>query len=427
MKLFRFIFHHPLFRGSFILFLGSVAGSFLNYFFHVFSGRLLSPADYGVLESFFALLYILSVFTGAISLASVRMIGALKDSQVRNGIRALEKKIIALAPIFSVGFLIVSPLLVRFLHVKMPLFYITLAVLFFLGFWGSVYGGAFSSRLRFEAAAGVGVFQSAIKLALVVGLLLLGWQLKGVFLGMILSSALGLLFAFWMIGKFWPRTMDLHLRLPGFWHFSFLALGLNFLATSLYSTDILLVKHFFSSSAAGLYASASVSGKAIFFAATMVLGVAYPLFVKYQRKPRQQRLAFWLTLAFIAGVSVAGIIFFTLFPQLWLSLLYGQRYSEAAPLLPLFALFMGCLAILNLLMQFTLARKDKRGLYFMGFAFAAQIIFILLRHQTLLAIITDSLAAVAAGLLLAIALLFPRRRYFKASQPVFTRKSNSES
>ena len=406
MKLFRFLFHHPLFRGSFILFLGSVAGSLISYFFHVFSGRLLSTANYGILESFLALLYILSVFTGAVSLASVKIIGSLDEGQVRNGIRALERKIIALAPLLSIVFLVFSPLLMHFLHIKTPLFYITLVILFFFGFWGAIYGGAFRSRLRFEVVAGVGVFQAAIKLALVTGLLLLGWQLRGVFWGMIISSLLALLFSFWLVNKFWPLKKPLRLPLNDFWHLSFLSLGLNFLATSLYSTDILLVKHFFTASLAGLYASASVSGKAIFFAATMVMGVAYPLFVKYQRKPRQEKLVFWLTFGFIVVVSAGGIIFFSLFPRLWLSLLYGRRYQAAAPLLPFFALFMGGLAILNLLMQFTLARKDKRGLYFMGFAFTTQMLFVLLWHQTLQAVVLDSLAATLLGLLLAAVLFF---------------------
>ncbi len=407
MRYFLRLFYHPLFRGSFILFLGSAAGSLLGYFFHVFSGRLLSTADYGILESFLALLYIVSVFTGAVSLTSIKIIGGLGDNQVRSGISALERKVLIPAPLLSVIFLAFSPFFMHFLHITMPLFYITLVVLLFLGFWGAIYGGAFSSRLRFEAAAGVSVFQTAVKLILVTALLMLGWRLRGVFIGMIISSILGLLLSFWLVNKFWPVRVISHLHLNGFWHFSILSLGLNFLATSLYSTDILLVKHFFTASLAGLYASASVSGKAIFFAATIVLGVAYPLFVKYQRKPRQEKLAFWLTFGFIVTVGTGGVIFFSVFPHLWLSLLYGQRYHAAAPLLPLFALFMSALAVLNLLMQFTLARKDKRGLYFMGLAFGVQIVLILLWHQTLWLVVFDSLIATLLGLLLAVILLLP--------------------
>ncbi len=415
-NLLRFI-RHPLFRGSFILFIGSVVGSLLGYFFHVFSGRLLSTANYGILESFLALLYILSVFTGAVSLTSVKIIGSLDDSQVRGGIRALERKIVGLAFLLVVIFLIFLPLLMHFLHIRMLFFYVTLIILFFFGFWGAIYGGAFSGQLRFEAAAGISVFQTAAKLVLVTGFLLLGWQLRGVFLGMIISSLLGLLLAFWLARKFWPMVASFHLPLDDFWHLSSLSLGLNFLATSLYSTDILLVKHFFTAPLAGLYASASVSGKAIFFAATMVLGVAYPLFVKYQKRPRQEKTVFWLTLSFIAAASIAGTAFFIFFPHLWLSLLYGQRYRAAAPLLPLFALFMSSLAVLNLLMQFTLARKDKRGLYFMGFAFITQIIFILLWHQNLQAVVLDSLAATLLGLVVAVPLLLSKKKALSAIFP----------
>src|SRR3989338_288780 len=52
-----------LVRAGGIFFIGSLSVAVLNYFYHVFMGRMLGPAEYGVLGSLFAIIY-LTTFAG---------------------------------------------------------------------------------------------------------------------------------------------------------------------------------------------------------------------------------------------------------------------------------------------------------------------------------------------------------------------------
>ncbi len=409
---------HPLFWGSSLLMAGNVLASLGNYLFHLLSGRLLLPAEYGVLESFFALVYILGVLTGAISLATTKIIGELEEEKVSGGITFLEKKIEKNSFLAVVALFLLVLFLRPFLHIYSLWFYLALLVFFLLSLWGAIYNGVFSARLRFDLVAGLGVLQSFLKLILAAAFLYLGWHLAGALGSIILAAAIGLLLANRFSHRLWS-SKNKRLEITDFWHFSLLALGLNFFLTALYSNDVLLVKHFFSPHWVGLYSAAAVSGRAIFFAASMVLGVTYPLLVRYQKKPRRRQLIFALTFWLMLAMAVGGAITLALLPRLWLGLLYGHRYLAAAPFLPLLALVMGELALLNLFMQLALANKDRRGLIFMGLAFGLQLGLIFLWHPSLQAVVWDSFLAVTSGLLLALAFYW---RY-----PILIRKLSSGS
>ncbi len=58
--------------------LATFLAGLLNYFYHIYMSRVLGPTDYGVLNSVIALLMILSIPVGTISLTTAKYIAECK-------------------------------------------------------------------------------------------------------------------------------------------------------------------------------------------------------------------------------------------------------------------------------------------------------------------------------------------------------------
>ncbi len=389
------------------MFLGTFLASVFNYLFHLVAGRSLTIAEYGLLESFFAILYLLTVFTGAITLIATKFTGSVTAAKVgprlfflEQQLRRLTLLILLLAPLFWLG-------LRAFLHIYQPFFYLTLFSLTLLGFWTAVYNGVLSGRLKFTLLAMLAISQAGLKLLFVFLLLWLGWRLGGVFLGLFLAAFFPLMVMYFGVRRSWPPRPATNFHLGQFWSLALLALAYNFFAIILYNGDLLLVRHFFSAIPVGIYASASVVARMIFFGTTIILSVTYPLLVRYHRQPQRQRFIFAATFLLMVTLATVGVSLFSYRPAFWVAILYGRRYALASQLLPLFSLTMAELALLNLFAQFFLARQDYRGLYFLLLTFIAQISFIVLSHASLLAVVIDNLLSFSLGVILAVIMLYP--------------------
>src|SRR3989344_3528886 len=72
------IVKHPLFTGGSLMVGGGMAVNLINYLYHLVMGRILGPADYGVLASLFSILYITSIVPVSTSFAIVKFISSAK-------------------------------------------------------------------------------------------------------------------------------------------------------------------------------------------------------------------------------------------------------------------------------------------------------------------------------------------------------------
>ena len=160
--------------------------------------------------------------------------------------------------------------------------------------------------------------------------------------------------------------------------------------TSIYSSDVILVKHFFSPHEAGIYASLSTLGKIILFAAGPISGVMFPIISK--RKSRGENFKKIFLYSFVAtflfGVTIC--ILYLLFPQFAIRLLFGSAYLEASNLLIWFGVFIGLFTLSSLLINFSLSLGKTGVVIFPLIASIAQIVLILLFHTNLYTIVLIS-------------------------------------
>lgn len=392
-------------RGSLIVFIGSTFGSFLNYLYHVLTGRLLVPESYGLLESFIIISYYLSVVMGAFFLSTVKVISTLEDHEVAETVKDIEKKSIKLSLVLWLMFLAMFPLIGSYLKVNQFGLYLFFSLQILFSILPSVYGAVLNSKLKFFENTLVGLSVSVTKIVFVAALIPIGLGLFGAMGSFIVSGLVSTVLGYYLIAKYWPHTSKLRTKINlkiNFWRYSLLGLMVNLAITSIYSTDVLMVRHYFEPVQSGLYAAVSILGRIIFFATGPVVLVVFPLFAKNHDNVKNLKNIFLGAFGLITFASIAGVVFYNFFPDFIVNILYGNNYSGASTFLPWFSVFIAIYSVFNLIIQMLLAIGSKLSAWISGAVAVAQIALIFWQHESINQIITNSVISLSLGLILAI-------------------------
>ena len=352
---------NQLFAGSFIMFFGNGLASFFNYFYHLLMGRMLGPADYGLLSSLISINYLLTVPINALNLVVVKYVSELRGkknlSRVLNFYWWLNKRLMVFV-VLALGLTVVlSGPVADFLHLESRWNYYFIVASGLLGIYFTLNLSILQGFLKFGLMITGNVFQSLLKVSLAVLLVAIGWQVKGAVLSFTFSTLIGFIFAFWLAQRIlgsYPRKNTLidsgeifKYGLPAF--ISILAF------TSLYTTDVFLARHFLSPAQAGLYAALATLGKVIYFAINPVIMAMFPMVS--ERHARGYAYGGLMLLAsglvFLICLGVGGLYIFL--PKLMIGLLYGQDYFQASPYLWLVAVFLTFYSFAYLLVNFFLS------------------------------------------------------------------------
>ena len=162
--------------------------------------------------------------------------------------------------------------------------------------------------------------------------------------------------------------------------------------TSIMSSDVLLVKHFFPEFEAGLYGALSTLGKIIYFAAQPVTGAMFPVVSKRHTSGESHIKIFLLSFLITACIAAAALSFYALFPRLPIVILYGEKYAKAASELLWMGGFYAIYTLAYFLTNYYLSIGKTRYALLAIFAAAVQIIAITIYHSSLLAVIQISFA-----------------------------------
>lgn len=121
------------------------------------------------------------------------------------------------------------------------------------------------------------------------------------------------------------------------------------------NSDILLVKHYFSNDAAGLYSSLALIGRVVYFVAWMFVMLLLPKVIQLKKEGKNTQpilMQYVLYIALLSTVIVAGTY---LFPETIVHLMFGDNYVAIAPLLWKYALATSVFAIANIFAYYFLS------------------------------------------------------------------------
>src|SRR3989344_1142362 len=409
------IIKNPFFAGSLVMVLGSNifnAGQFIYHLLTVkflsnFYGETLAKIYYGDIAAMLSFLGIASLIQLSLGLTIVKFIASQKSQEkIANFSKWIMYWTVMAGLVICVLTLLVSPFLIKFLNISQPLaFYLLGPILLFYILINSG-RSILQGLLQFPKYVLSLLSEVGSNIICLVVLMYAGFAVFGA----ILSILLGVFFSFLItrvaISKLLSGPKGPKPEIAPLLKYSFPVLLQGLALTSMYTTDLLLVKHFFSPEQAGLYAALAVLGRVVFFGTSPVTHVMFPMIAKRHSHGEAYHNIFYLSVFLVLLVGAAITLFYYLFPQIPLVVLYKEGFLEGSSLLWWFGLFMGLLAVAMLFVQFYLSvGKTKVVGLFLGAAFI-QTLLIWFIHTSLLTVIQLSIASVAL-LVLALFIYFP--------------------
>ena len=169
---------------------------------------------------------------------------------------------------------------------------------------------------------------------------------------------------------------------------------------SMFSTDVILVKHYFNAHEAGIYASISTLGRIIFYGAGPVGAVMFPMIAQKYSRGENYKKIFSLSALFTGGIILAVLFVYLFFPALSIRILFGEKFLEGSSLLFPFGIFMALFTFASLLVSYFLAKDKTKVTFITVLSAILQVAGITFFHTSLQSVIKVSIFASAFLLVL---------------------------
>ncbi|HSX09856.1 MAG TPA: oligosaccharide flippase family protein [Candidatus Saccharimonadales bacterium] len=391
---------HPLIYGSTIVVSGGLLANFFNFLYNLFMSRTLSVTDYGILASITSLITFPSLFVTAISPVIIRFAGDYFVKGENKLLRGLYKKfftfLFAVGLIFFILFLVFLSQIGNFFHISDNFILILADIFIFLSFISIVNMSFLQAKLAFGFQVIVNLVSAVLKVSIGVALVLVGYSVAGAVGALVLSSIGGFIIGFWPL-KFLFRTKTQNPEIQTKELFGYgVPSALTLLGLiSFISSDIILVKHFFSPIEAGQYAGLSLVGRIIFFVSAPIGNVMFPVIVQKHSKGINFSNTFKMAIGLVLLPSLLLTLFYYFFSNF--SILFFLKrpdYLTVAPLLGLFGLYITFYCMLYLFANFYLSIKKTKVAIPIFVGALLQILLIAIFHQSFMQIIMISFVLV---------------------------------
>ncbi len=390
------IINNPFLGGSLIMLIGSNLFNFGQFIYHFLVGRLLGKVLYGDLAAIISILGIVGIIQMVLGLTIVKYVATSKDKkETNNFIKWFDYWSIWLGLFISIIFLVAAPFLAKFLNIHQPIVVYLLSPLIFFFMVTTTGRSILQGLLQFKKYTSSLIFEVVIKIILTLIFVLLGWAIYGVMAAFLLSVVCAL----FITRKFLAENLsgkreNRPATLPMI-KYSSAVFTQGLALTSMYSIDLLLVKHFFSGAEAGIYASLAILGRVVFFGASPITSVMFPIIAKRHTEGQKYLKIFILSLFLVALFSLFIIGFYFYFPHLSILVLFGKEFIEGSSILWLFAVFMSLLSLAMLFTQFFLSVGRTKIVSIFVAAALLQIILIWFNHESLINVIQMGILSAA--------------------------------
>lgn len=394
----NYFLKHELVSGSIYIFLGSMVANVFNMFFSLFMSRNLAVEEFGILASAISLTGLIAIPAGSIAPTIVNFAGANFAKGDYGSVKALFLKIIK--PLLAASFFMLFCFFIFASYVGDFFKIADLSIIVIIGFIvafmyvGTVSSGLLQAKLAFKYISLTSLTGSISKFVIGAGLVFLGLGVKGavwaIFMSGLIPSILGFIYLKSVFISKINKASKINFKnilsygIPS----SLAVLGM----TSLISTDILLVKHFYDPLQAGVYAGLSLVGKVIFFFTGSVGGVMFPLIVRKHAKNENYNNIFKMAIALVFIPSVFISAFYFLYPDLAINFfIKNEIYRSASGLLGLFGVFITIYSLIALFVYYFLSIKKTNVYIPVLLAALSQLLFIVLYHGSLFTVVVISL------------------------------------
>ena len=373
--------NRALIGGSIILVVTFGIFNVLNYVFHLGMLRMLTVAEYGVLATLLAIVYIVSIFTESIQTVLVKYSARENNlGKAKNLFMRSLHKAFLIAFILFVLYLFAAIKLASLMNIPYPLMVVSGTIIFAM-FLTAVGRGILQGRQNFRALGSTMVLEGAIKVILGIAFVYIGWKVYGAVIGAVLGVFAAFIYTLIVLRPL-LRARESHVTTPAIYEYSLPVFLIMFTILVFYNLDILIAKIMFDAETAGLYAIIAVIAKTVFFATQPISRAMFPMTAEKMKQGLQSNVFRSALIILLACIALAFILFY-FFPEFIVWVFTGKSLPVVANLIIYAVLAASFLALANLVILYRLSQGRIRH--------AAVFLLFVITEAILLYIFSDNL------------------------------------
>jgi O-antigen/teichoic acid export membrane protein len=312
--------------GSFVLLTGSGLVTGINFAYNIAVARFLGPTGFGHATAVYTLLILISAVTLSFQIVSAKVVAQQsslegKSTAYRGFHRSAWKCGITIAFLL----LLLQKTIASYLNLPSPILVVLLAV-------GVAFYVPLGSRRGFIQGA-YGFDRLATNLVL-EGLVRLGGSLLFIGLGfgvrgVIAANAAGVAVAYLAAAPKLAPAVPNELHVPDAFREALQAIVFFAGQVLINNCDIVVVKHFFPPTSAGLYAAVALVGRVVFAFSSAVINTMFPVMAGTRSEQRKDHSVLVTSLLLVLGIgSVVGLGLRLAPAGIWTTL-FGSQFAIA--------------------------------------------------------------------------------------------------
>lgn len=392
-----------LLSGSFIMLLSSVFVGGMNLIYNFAIAHALGADKFGHASVVYTMLMLLSSATLSFQLVCSKFVARSESNSGRVAIyRLLHRRAWAYSASIAVALAAANPVISRYLNLPSQIFVYLLAIAAVFYIPLGVRRGFLQGTYDFRPLAANFAIEVIVKLIGALVLVKAGYGVEGVVLAMTISVMAAYFVA---VPRRHGVTSVAKARLSS-------AIGEGVQAITFFigqvvinNLDIILVKHFFDPTAAGIYAAVALAGRVVYMLSWSVVSSMFPFSAGVRSEEQGGRAVLGTALLLVGGI--AGIFVFAMWvapPGLW-QVLLGHGFPVPAhrfysSLLVLYSLTSSIYSLAVVLMTYEISRRIGNVGWLQLVFSGAIVIGIYIFHHSLEQVILVQLALMIALLFL---------------------------
>jgi O-antigen/teichoic acid export membrane protein len=391
--------------GSLIMLISMLLVNLFNFAYNIVMARMLGPGEFGHINAAVTILLLASCISLAFQLVCTKFVARNENAGTKAAVvhALLGKAWIASLALGALLFFAQKPI-ASYLNLPSPWMMGILAVGIAVYAPLGVKRGAMQGICAFPRLGSNYVLEAFTRFAVGAGLVVAGYGALG---------AVGAISASVIAAYFLPR-IPAQLRVkaeaaePPSFAEALQAIVFFVGQVIINNIDILLVKHFFASDPAGIYAAVAQIGRLLYFASWFgVVNAMFPVTAAVKEEHRKSH-GIGLPLLLVFAISIAFIAIAALFPHLIMGVIFGSRFVETGWLLALYATATGLYSLSVVFIAYEMSRRIANTGWLQLMFSVALVLGIGLFHASLREVILVRMALMAA-LLVLVALPFLRK------------------
>ncbi len=383
------------------MFLAVAVFNIFNLLYQLYMVRNLSPVNYGVLNSLFSILMIVSIPSGTLQTVVTKFISTFCAINHHERINLLLYSFAKKTIVFSLVALLVlifgSRSIASFLQITSSRLIMVLGVVTFFSILLPLSQGGLQGLQKFGYLGLTMIINGGLKLLFGIIFVSVGFGVMGAMSALGIATFIALLLSLVMLASVLPRPLA---SIPGFLRFKsnnpepetnfsevykyfYPVATVFFCFMILTSMDVVVVKHFFKPLEAGYYSIAQMAGKIILFLPIAITLVMFPKTSNLHAQAKATLHLLEKSLLYVGVLCGIAALVCLLFPGLVIRLLSGEEHLHCIRLVRIFSVTMVFFALVYVLLFYQLSVHRLNFIYSLVLLTVLQILAITLFHQSL--------------------------------------------